>query len=131
MTLLEVDYSPPFEADATVVTYLCGAYATSGHRSSWVTLSYCRVTDYRPAVLIGFAWLSSFLYCFRGNILDIYFGCSRFESRPRQRLFSVFYFPQSFQTNTGIVSRLGHDRFLLSYLQFALLSSYHSSPHSL
>jgi hypothetical protein len=40
--------------------------------------------------------------------------------------------PQLFQSNSGIVSQLGHDRFLLNAFQFIIqLLSYHSIPYNL
>jgi hypothetical protein len=91
----------------------------------------------RPCVLLYLTTLITLGECggvgLSGDTLVSYSGGARFESRPGHPLtWQVFRrFPQSFQENSGIVPRLGHDRFLRNPLQINILLSIHSTLYSL
>lgn len=55
---------------------------------------------------------------YTGNILQFYSEGSRFDSRPRQRLYWLKHFVQA---NSVTVSRSGHHHFLLNHLRFIIL----------
>jgi hypothetical protein len=59
-----------------------------------------------------------------GEAVDFHPENSRLESRQDTNSSEIFCsFPQSFKINSGIVSRLGHDHFVYTLIQFMVSSN--------